>query len=329
MGGSTSKNDYIDDFSRVDIPINHTHLKILNLSANLKKGLSLKKSVVALVKYIFNEPDNKKKDIIVIQGLHDKHAVSEFINEFITVNNNENRSFIITPEFDEYDIDISNNTNISIEKSFDVSWNNESSSNSHKISKIHSNIIISRLPIISSFNISLNENTGSSTDDLIKKEILLGVNLKLGDKIFTIYNFVLSPDMLYVDTNKVRETQLNKLISAIEQNNIKYESQFSILCAKFNIPLLKKNETNKEYTDLLHKYALYDLSINDYQQNISNRLNYIMLYINDIDFKDRQIKEIQKLIREKYGITVLQSKFFSDIDVSDTTSSIIHLLIKN
>lgn len=315
---ATTNNIY--DYSKVELPKNHNIIKIVNLSLNLKKGFSLAKSINIIVDYLFEDLNNKKADIITIQGLNDKYAVHEFISKFKNINKEKKRSYTTIPEFEDTDISMSEN-NTSIQKSIEQSW--DSTSGENNITKKHSNLIISRLPIKKSSSIILNDSNGG----IIKEENLIIANLDIDGKTIAFYNFSLTPDMLYVDTKGIRKIQLEIIIDNIKKNKEENNIKDHIISANFNIPLLKDNSVNDEYTEIQKKYKLFDLDLGEYEKNFHNKIIYTCLYTNGYDIENKKLNEIKKDIRKKYGVSTLQSVFNCNIDVVDANANISYLLI--
>lgn len=315
---SNENTNNIYDYSKVCLPDNHTIIKIVNLSLNLKKGFSLAKSIDILVDYLFENLNNKEVDIITIQGLNDKYAVHEFIFKFKQININKKRSYVIIPEIKNISI---LETNTSIQKSIEQSW--DSSSDGTNITIKHSNLIISRFPIKKSLSVTLNDSNGG----IIKEENLIIANLEINNKTLAIYNFTLTPDMLYVDTTEIRKMQLKIISDNIKINEKENNIKDHIISANFNIPLLKENIINEEYTALQTKYKLLDLHLGEYNKSFNNKEIYTCLYINEYDIENKKLNDITKYIRQKYGVSTLQSIFDSNINIVDANANISYLLI--
>lgn len=327
MGNDVSKNSHnniIDNYQNIKLPHDHKIIKIANITTNLKRGFSLNLNVKKIMNLIFSSENNM--DIISIQGLKDKYAIYQFVNLFKQRNNN---LYYIAPYLEDDIITSITSASMSgtsprnspfnrrnhhsLSPTSLVSNNSSLNIDDAEICRKSSKLILSKFPIQQTFieNIII-DDVDKLYENINYDNFLVGANIKIGKHLYAIYNFMLIPDMIYINTHDIRKKQLQKIKNIINSNTVDNDINLNIVTAKLNIYTFKFHEYNIEYLNLLNEFNLIDtqLIINTFKNKYNN--SYIMFYIND-EYKLMSFNDIRKSINKDYDLNIIHN----DIDDND------------
>lgn len=279
---------------------NHKIIKLKNISANLKKNFSLNENINEIITDIFSDNFN----IIVLEGLNDKSSVITFYKKFQEMNNLNNGKYKIIPSTEDFtntaSFEITDSTSI------EISWGSETKKQAKY--SMYNKIIITDFEIRDySFYDLYN-----STSQIIKNESVLICNIKSDNKIYSIYTCTLTPNLLYVNTESIRNAQLVTLseiinINSKNINNNSADNNINIVMSELEIPNWINDEINYEYINIIQKHYFLDLS-SMVDNDIKNKTSYILFKPHKhINYKNKQLNEINEIMLKSDSIFVMNT----------------------
>lgn len=211
----------VKSYKNVKLPEGYTLFKVATYNINLSNCLTLSEKIKKIVKYVSSSYKDKNHDIICLQGIHDQTSYGQLVIELL---NTFKKNITIIPINDEMKY---NNIIISF----------------HKIEKL--------------FYKDLFDFKFSS--EIYKNNFVIGANINIYGTIVMIFTTELTKDIntIYVDNSLMRKKECEELFNFIKSN---IEEKLCIITGSFNIDEYDSdNKINKEYTELVTKYKLFDL----------------------------------------------------------------------
>lgn len=310
---------------KFNIPTNTKLLKISSFNVNLSDSVNRMANIDIIIKYVFSEINNLILDIICIQGINDINVSKIFIRKILAVSNKNGCPVEVYPKFDV-------RTSKSVDISYEKEWN---SSETNK--KVCSNIIISKYPIIN-YNDGNNDNNNNDKNN--NDNNISCVNIDIDGYIVSIYNIVLSEDVLHLSNHEKRNSEINILIKNIKKNsdylkkyNLKLQNKYiikdtHIICGNFNIIEMKNNFFNSELTHVLKSLNAIDVyrynsMINKKEDSgFNNSYDIRDCYITILSFdssnpEQKSIKEMVTDIYKNHGIAIILAYVVTSIKVNE------------
>lgn len=333
MGASTSTHHdvKISDYEKVKIPKEYTLIKVGSYNVNLHNTINMDNKIKEIISYLTSNYKKKSLDVVCIQGFYDNVSLTTLIREFKRYCHKNKIKVYYAPSFDEIETSgsTSNSLIVSSKKMLELSFGTPKGSHGGKKNKkLIQNIIISKYPIVSTIFGELDDKT--DMDDIFGIQTVIGANILLGNKIFSVYNLCLSKDIktaniVNINNAQVRMTELDELMKIIDKNKkdiatLKYTlSDIHLIVGTFSINEFGSGNNNQEYINLIKDRKCIDLFryLNEkdygYTTSTSERVNYILLNLTD-DIYDKK-SELSKNFKSVKSINELFDLIFKRYQV--------------
>lgn len=339
MGQNISNSTTIDfskisDYSLIEIPQTYALLKISTFNVNLTDKMNTEKEIESISKYVFSKHLNKSIDILCIQGIHTNNLAVKLVEKIKSKLQKKEKLFF-APSFDNINKRNSHTFYDFAEKITMKSVNKTTSKIElqNKMKALTQNIIISTYPIIDWYFSDLDES--HDADDLYGIKSVLCANIRVANKIISIYNYELNNDLnsVGVINEDIRSLELKTLNYEIRRNknelltNQKYSSyklsDIHLIVGCLNINEFEKDFVKKEFIDTIKKLKGFDIYRFLNQENsgytIKNRKernSYIIMildynFTHSITFSGFTKKTAIDIIHKYYGIMFLNSAIYS------------------
>lgn len=301
------------DFKNVKIPSDFELLKIVSYNVDIINSINIRTTIGLITEYIFSNNKNKQNDIICLQGIRDKIAMTLLVKFIKSYSKKSKIDIYIVPDLN---IELDNEFESPLHNSFGASWGDTDNYEDELETK---NIIISKYKILSHFNSKLSDDIN-----------LIGANILIKNKIISVYTSGLTEDIGDINNNNKRNEEINEIPNIIDNNikeiqNLKEGtlSNIHFFCVCLNIPEIENlklsslfiNITkNNKYVDI---YRLKNKLVNGNTNKQNIRIDYIFLVLTENIEKPNSQKQLLESIFKKYRIHFIKNNVRNDITDSN------------
>lgn len=317
----------ITDFAKIDHPKTYVMVKMASFNVKLSNKITIDNDIKSIVDYLFTSHLNKNIDILCLQGISSNTLAIKLVSKIKSElkKTNKTKEFYFAPSFDDIE-NRNSSTFFAFIENIEIQNKRVTTKieNQNKMKAITQNIIISAYPIIDWYFSDLDYD--HDADDVYGIKSLVCANIKIANKIVSIYNTELSNNIISagVINEDLRKLELDALNYEIKRNKFELKnnknystikkSEIHIIAGTLNINEIEKNTVNEEFIDVVKKLKVFDIfrflnpfDIGYTTKNKKERNSFIMLILDDEFLKLSYTKtSVIELIHKFYGLLFIK-----------------------